>query len=211
MAEKGEAIATVTSTATDTDSRHALKFLRAFIKNPGSIGAIVPSAPELARAMVSNLQVGRGESVIELGPGTGSFTVEIRNILTESANYLGIEREAGFVQLLERKFPDMRFVAASAEDAWMIHAREGLGPVKAIVSSLPFATIVTSVRMNIIDNVERLMNPGCVFRTFQYVHAYPLPSAIRFRREMEARFGPCHRSAAVLPNVPPAYVLTWTA
>ena len=211
MAEKGEGIATVTSRTTNADRRHALKFLRAFIKNPGSIGAIVPSAPELARAMVSNLHIGLGESIIELGPGTGSFTVEIRNILSESTSYLGIEREAGFVELLEAKFPDLQFVAASAEDAWMIHAREGFGPVKAIISSLPFATIVSSVRINIIDNIERLMTPGCVFRTFQYVHAYPLPSAIRFRREMEARFGPCERSAAVLPNVPPAYVLTWTA
>lgn len=189
--------------------RHAFQFLKAFIRNPGSVGAIVPSAPELARAMVQGLHVYPGESLLELGPGTGAFTHQIYNMLPDSAGYLGIEREEGFVTLLEQKFPDLQFVAASAEDATLLHATAGLGPVRVIISSLPFATLITSVRENIISNLEQLMAPGCVFRTFQYVHAYPLPSAIRFRRDMEARFGSCHRSPAILQNVPPAYVLTW--
>ncbi len=189
--------------------RHSLEFLKAFIRNPGSVGAIVPSAPELARAMVSGLDVGPGESVLELGPGTGAFTAQIRNMLPDKRCYLGIEREAGFVELLEEKFPDLQFVAASAEDASFLHETSGLGPVSVIISSLPFATLLASVRDNIINSLEELMAPGCVFRTFQYVHAYPLPSAIRFRRDMEAHFGQCHRSQAILPNVPPAYVLTW--
>ncbi len=189
--------------------RHSLEFLKAFIRNPGSVGAIVPSAPELARAMVRGLNVSAGESVLELGPGTGAFTAEIRNMLPDKHSYLGIEREAGFVELLKEKFPELQFVIASAEDASLLHATSGLGPVRVIISSLPFATLLASVRDNIIGSLEQLMAPGCVFRTFQYVHAYPLPSAIRFRRDMEARFGPCHRSQAILPNVPPAYVLTW--
>lgn len=211
MADKVEVATPVASHNTNVRRRHAFTFLRAFIKNPGSVGAILPSAPELARAMVKDLVIGYGESVLELGPGTGAFTVQIRNILPEASGYLGIEREEGFVELLEHKFPDMNFIAASAEDASSLHAAAGLGPVRVIISSLPFASIVASVRLNIIDSIEHVMSPGCVFRTFQYVHAFPLPSAIRFRREMESRFGPCVRSAAILPNVPPAYVLTWTA
>jgi phospholipid N-methyltransferase len=209
MIEKAEAVATVSSKTAQSGGRHALTFLRAFIKSPGKVGAIVPSAPELARAMMKGLDIGVGESILELGPGTGAFTLEIQNILHDSSSYLGIEREAGFVELLQYKFPEMRIVNASAEDAWMIHRDAGLGPVKVIISSLPFASIVASVRIKIINDIQQLMSPGCVFRTFQYVHAFPLPSAIKFRREMEMRFGPCERSAAVLPNVPPAYVLTW--
>ena len=51
---------------------------------------------------------------------------------------------------------------------------------------------------------------GGQFRTFQYVHAYPLPTAVRFRRRMAAIFGPCQRSAVVVRNLPPAFVLSWS-
>lgn len=192
-----------------THQQDILHFLKAFIRNPAAIGAIVPSAPELARAMVADISLGPGDAVLELGPGTGAFTAYIREMMPCADDYLGIELETRFIKLLESRFPDMHFIGASAEKATILHQESGLGPVKVIISSLPFASLVASVRNGIIENLEQLMMPGCVFRTFQYVHSYPMPSAIRFRRSMDARFGNCHRSAAVLPNVPPAYVLTW--
>jgi phospholipid N-methyltransferase len=192
-----------------TQQQDVLHFLKAFIRNPAGIGAIVPSAPELARAMMDGIELGPGETVLELGPGTGAFTTHIREIIPCADDYLGIELETRFVELLELRFPDLQFIGASAAEATSIHQESGLGPVKVIISSLPFASLMGSVRDAIIDNLEQLMNPGCLFRTFQYVHSYPMPSAIRFRRRMEARFGDCHRSRAVLPNLPPAYVLTW--
>ncbi|MEM8484338.1 MAG: hypothetical protein AAF564_02260 [Bacteroidota bacterium] len=206
---KLEAVVEVLEADQKANRQHFFKFLRAFLRNPGSVGAIVPSAPELARAMVAGLDLQAGETLLELGPGTGAFTDKIRLMLPEGAAYLGIERELAFVELLQRRFPDMHFVNGSAEDASEIHQDSGLGEVRAIVSSLPFATLLADVRNNIIEDVEHLMTPQCVFRTFQYVHAFPLPSAVRFRRAMDDRFGPFHRSRAVLPNVPPAYVLTW--
>ena len=47
------------------------------------------------------------------------------------------------------------------------------------------------------------------FRTFQYVHAYGLKSARRFRAMMAEQFRTCKRSQPVLRNVPPAYILTY--
>lgn len=211
MTEKAEAFEQEISRDLKGSGRRSLRFFKAFVKNPASVGAILPSAPELARAMIRDVHLGPEESLVELGPGTGAFTVQIREMMPDVSTYLGIEREAGFVELLEARFPDMCFIAASAEEAAELHQRMGLGPVKAIISSLPFATVPDSVRTGILDSVELLMAPGCMFRTFQYVHAYPLPSARRFRRDMEQRFGPCERSTAILPNLPPAYVLTWTA
>lgn len=206
---KLEGVAEILEVDQKIHRQHFIKFLRAFLRNPGSVGAIVPSAPELARAMVAGIDMQSGDTLLELGPGTGSFTEKIRLALPAGASYLGIEREQGFVELLQQRFPDMHFVNGSAEDAFAIHQHSGLGEVKAIVSSLPFATLMADVRNNIIADVEQFMTPHCTFRTFQYVHAFPLPAAVRFRRAMDERFGPFHRSRAILPNVPPAYVLTW--
>ena len=190
-------------------NRATLYFLKAFLRNPTKVGAIVPSAPGLARAMISDLTLNHGETVIELGPGTGAFTAYIRDILPSSHHYIGIEREGQFVDLLEARFPDMCFVNAGAEETSTLYQAAERGEVKVIISSLPFATLVAPVREAIVDNIERMMQPGTIFRTFQYVHAYPLPSAVRFRKMMDARFGGGHRSSPVLPNMPPAYVLTW--
>ncbi|MEZ4703055.1 MAG: methyltransferase domain-containing protein [Rhodothermales bacterium] len=147
--------------------------------------------------------------MLELGPGTGAFTRHIHRMLPAGARYLGIECEGRFVTLLRQRYPDFSFVQGMAEDAPRHLEEAGMGQAKLIISSLPFASFASQVRNAIITSIDDLMAPGSVFRTFQYVHAYPLPTAVRFRRSMEERFGACHRSPAILPNVPPAFVLTW--
>ncbi len=184
------------------------QFLSAFLRHPARVGAIAPSSPQLARAMVRDLHLPAGGCVIEFGPGTGPFTAELANLTGPNA-YLGIEREPRFVRVLENRFPQMRFVTGSAEDAVTLHAEAGLGPVRAVICGLPFASLPPSVQDGIVDALDQMLTPGCMFRTFQYVHAYGLPTAIRFRRRMRELFGRHHRSRPVLRNIPPAYVLTW--
>jgi phosphatidylethanolamine/phosphatidyl-N-methylethanolamine N-methyltransferase len=192
--------------AMNSDTMH---FVKAFLRNPVSVGSIVPSAAELAEAMMDGVRLSAGDVVIELGPGTGAFTRYIHRMLPAGAHYLGIERESRFVSLLRTRFPEFVFIQGLAEDAPRYVCEAGLGPVKLIISSLPFASLASAIRGAIITGIDDMMTPGCVFRTFQYVHAYPLPTAVRFRRSMEERFGAHLRSPAVLPNVPPAFVLTW--
>jgi phospholipid N-methyltransferase len=186
-----------------------LRFLRAFLRHPTRIGAIAPSSPALARAMVAGLDLGPGQAILEYGPGTGPFTAQIETLLPDPALYLGIERDAGFVAHLRQRHPRLRFVAGSAEDAATLAAQAGLPDVAAVLCGLPFASLPDSVQQNILADLARLLGPGRVFRTFQYVHAYPLPQAIRFRRRMTQTFGRPTRSAVVWANLPPAFVLTW--
>ena len=84
-----------------------------------------------------------------------------------------------------------------------------LAPVRAVISSLPFACLPASVQDGVIRCLGRLVRRGCHFRTYQYVHAYLLPSAARFRRKMDACLGPHRLTATIVGNVPPAFVLTW--
>lgn len=187
-----------------------IRFMKISLRNPSGIGAIVPSSAELARAMVKNLDFGFGEAVLELGPGSGAFTAQIRKAIPDATVYVGIERERAFVELLKRLYPDLTFITGKAEEA--LEICEELGPlsVKAIICGLPFANMKRSVQDSIIENIEMLMTPGCVFRTFQYAHAYPLPTAIRFRQRMTELFGPPDRSRVLFANIPPALVLSWT-
>ncbi|MEK7767074.1 MAG: hypothetical protein AAB368_12630, partial [bacterium] len=154
-------------------------------------------------------------SILELGPGTGPVTAEILKSLTRPGNgplrrsYLGIELEPDFVRVLRRRFPGARFVTTSAERADVECRKARLAPVRAVISSLPFACLPASVQDGVIRCLGRLVRRGCHFRTYQYVHAYLLPSAARFRRKMDACLGPHRLTATIVGNVPPAFVLTW--
>ena len=159
--------------------------------------------------MCIGLEVGADELVLEFGPGTGPFTDQIRREIPDPACYLGIERDAAFVGLLQERYPDMSFVAGSAEHAAEFSRQTSGKAVGSIISGLPFALLPPTAQDGIIDSIVRLLPVGGTFRTFQYVHAYALPSAVRFRRRMAAILGPCQRSRPVLRNMPPAFVLSW--
>jgi len=61
----------VTTTLADN-----LRFLRALIARPKSIGAIAPSSPALAEAIARQIDPALGP-VLEVGPGTGVITEAI--------------------------------------------------------------------------------------------------------------------------------------
>ena len=64
-------------------------------------------------------------------------------------------------------------------------------------------------RKKIIDGTARVLHVDGQFRTFQYVHAFPMRKASEFRKTMAERFRALHRSAPVIRNLPPAYVLSY--
>lgn len=185
------------------------RFVFAFLRHPTTVGAVAPSSRVLARAMCVDLQVEPDELVLEFGPGTGPFTEQISRQLPDPACYLGIELEPAFVRLLRERYPGLNFVTGSAQDSDELLMRVGDKAVRSIISGLPFASLPPVVQDGVIDSVLRLLRPGGVFRTFQYVHAYALPAAVRFRRRMAKLLGPGERSRVVFRNVPPAFVLSW--
>ena len=61
--------------------KDGLGFFGAFLGQPGSVGAVLPSTRYLARALVGRLDLQPGELVVEFGPGTGPMTAVIRELL----------------------------------------------------------------------------------------------------------------------------------
>lgn len=189
-----------------------LGFFGAFLGRPGSIGAVVPSSRYLARALVGRLELAPGDLVVEFGPGTGPVTAVLQEALPAHARYLGIELAPNFHAMLTQRFPSMPFHLGSAGDLVQILAERGLPKPRRIVSGLPFASLPTAVQDAVIDGVVASLAPGGDFRTFQYLHAYGMRRAKRFRARMDERFASVERIGPVFRNVPPAYVLRyWNA
>lgn len=188
-----------------------IEFLQAFLKNPGKVGSIKPSSPELAQKMIDGIDPTRDSAVLELGVGTGAITKFLQEIVPDERSYLGIELDRDLVKLLKRNFPDMTIVRGNAVDAWSIHQRSGVGKVGTIICCLPFVSLPNEVGEAILQQVDKFMQQGsCTFRTFQYAHGYYFPSAIKLREFMRDRFGKAKRSQLIVKNVPPAYTLTWS-
>lgn len=189
-------------------SEHLL-FLGRFLRNPRTVGAIAPSSRHLAREMVGGLDLARPVRIVELGPGTGVFTREIVARLGPEGRYLAIDIDAAFVARIRDRWPQIDCVCAPAETLPALAADRHLAPVDHIVSGLPFASLPGATSRRILDAIAGTLRVGGTFTTFQYVHAYRLPSAVAFRREIKGRLGTEPSSSLVVRNLPPAYVLTW--
>ena len=159
--------------------------------------------------MVKPIQWDHGVKIVEFGPGTGPFTQELLDRLPGVGRYLGIERDPVFLEMLRSRFPEAEFLGDSVENLLQILEDRELFPVDHIVSGLPFASFPTDVILRVLDAAESALSPGGTFTTFQYLHAYGLPSARFFRKEMARRFGRGPASQFELRNIPPAFVFTW--
>jgi phospholipid N-methyltransferase len=187
-----------------------IQFLRAFLKNPGKVGAIAPSSPELAQTMVNGLEPDRDNIILELGVGTGAISKFIEPILPDGDSYLGLELDPKLHATLRHHYPDLKIIQGNACEAYKIHKDSGLGKVKYLVCCLPFVSLPGTVADQIYKQIDMFMDDGCNLRLFQYAHGYYLPPALKLRERMRNLYGKSKRSKIVLKNVPPAYTLTWS-
>ena len=179
------------------------------MRNPLKVGAISPSSPDLARKMVEGVLADENNVVLEIGCGTGAITKFLVDLIPDRKSFLGIEIEKEFVDGLTNEFPNLNFVCEDACQTEEILKKHNLGKVSYVISGLPFVVLPPEVSEGILAQVDKLMDKGCLFRTFQYAHGYNLPPAKKFRKRMEAKYGKTERSSLVMKNIPPAYTLTW--
>jgi phospholipid N-methyltransferase len=192
---------------TSEEWREHLVFLGALMRNPRSVGAIVPSSPQLARRVAQHVTA--GSRVIELGPGTGVVTRELLVRTGGFGSILAVDTDRAFVERIRCAWPEVDCVCASAETLPRLAAERGWENVDHIVSGLPFAVLPASTTRLIVDGVQKLLRQGGTFTTFQYVHTFRLPAAVSFRRQVSAGLACEPSSQLVVRNVPPAFVLSW--
>jgi phosphatidylethanolamine/phosphatidyl-N-methylethanolamine N-methyltransferase len=180
-------------------------FLRQFVRSPRSIGAVWPSSPALARAMLSAVDFSSARTIVEFGPGTGAFTREIAGRLAPGARYLGIELNPVFVTRLAHSYPRLSFVHGSVGELGQILVTARITSVDAIVCGLPWATLPISLQDTVFSAIDLALAPGGVFTTFGYPQSLVLPGAWALRRRLRRGFAEVGRTPVVWGNVPPAF------
>lgn len=182
-----------------------LLFLREFARNPKGIGAVAPSGPQLAQRMVREADIAADHAVIELGPGTGPITRELRRTHPD-VDLLLVEPAADLAGLLRDAFPGVRVDQRMAQDLPAICADWGREQIDRVVSGLPWTMWSEQVIAAGLDAVVKVLAPGGRMVTFSYVHAQLLPAARLFRHLLDERFARVSRTRVQWLNVPPALV-----
>lgn len=182
------------------------RFFAAFVRRPTTVGALVPSSPFLARALLEDCHLKTAQTVVELGPGTGAITRFIRDRLGAHTKFFALELDARATQALQRRFPGLEVHCDSAEHVQKYLARHGRKKADYIISGLPWASMPVEVQDRIAAAVFATLKPGGIFTTFAYLHAAWLPQARRFRERLARHFNRVQISRTVWRNLPPAYV-----
>jgi phospholipid N-methyltransferase len=181
-------------------------FIRKFFQSPRRIGAIAPSGSALAQEIVRQANVHNAGAILELGPGTGSFTREIVACKPAHARLLSIEADAGLAVLLRKKFENVSIAPGYAQKARRIMKAYAFPSPDCIVSGLPWALFDTQTQRDILAEAKAALKPGGLFTTFAYIHALSFPEAKAFRSLLENNFHSVEMSRIIWNNLPPAIV-----
>lgn len=171
-----------------------------------TVGAVAPSGPALARVATAAVPSTGSPIVVELGPGTGSFTAAIQRRLAGRGRHIAVEVNARFAQKLAALHPEVDVVHADATDLATVLAQRGLRQADVVVCGLPWAAFPETQQRDVLSSVVATLSPHGVFTTFAYVHARWTPPARRLLRSMRSRFDEVVIGRTVWANLPPALV-----
>lgn len=182
-----------------TATRDVFSFLRAWVADPGTVGALVPSGGALAKLMASEI-TSASKPIIELGPGTGVFTQALLDRGLRQEDLTLIEYQSDFVRLLQRRFPRARVLSM---DAAGLHQHDLFqkASIGAVVSGLPLLNMPPRKSIAILAGSFGCIRPGGAFYQFTYGPRCPVPRSFLDRLGLHAT---CVGRA--LLNVPPAAV-----
>lgn len=174
-------------------------FLKEYFKSNREVGAFFPSSKFLGKRMMKHVDFKKAEVLVELGPGTGVFTKQIIENMSQKATLLVFETNETFYEALVTKIDDPR-VKIYNESAENIVARleeNGFHKTDCIISSLPLTVIPKEVKSNIMKAAYKALKEGGNYVQFQYsLNAHKLLK--RTFKKVKLDFTPL--------NVPPAFL-----
>jgi phosphatidylethanolamine/phosphatidyl-N-methylethanolamine N-methyltransferase len=180
-----------------------LRFVEAFIREPFKVGSLWPSSSALSRALVGGCEFQPGDTVVELGPGTGAFTELLLERLQGRGRMVALEISPTNIRVLRKRFSPCEIIEDSAEHlARYVESRSA----RCVVGGLAWGNMLPPMQDRILDAVLAALAPGGQFVAFSYIHTKCFPTSRRFRRRLLEDFRRVELTPVVWRNLPPAFV-----
>jgi phosphatidylethanolamine/phosphatidyl-N-methylethanolamine N-methyltransferase len=198
-------------------------FFREYLRNFHTTGAIMPSGPQLARALARYVAYPSSapRRILEVGPGTGAVTRHIICAMQGADRLDLVELNHAFVSRLEDRFASDPHFQPVADRTRIIHCPveelPGQTRYELIISGLPFNNFSVDLVERILRALLNLLAPGGTFSFFEYIAMRRMKAIVSGRVERERLRG-IHRAMheafnlheinreAIWLNVPPAWV-----
>lgn len=178
-------------------------FLRRAAARPGLMGTFTPTSRRTAAEIARIVPRDRPTTVVELGAGTGALSPSVRARLAAGSRYVAVEVDAELVAHLRRTLPWLEVLAGDAADLEALLDGAGVGPVDAVVSSLPWTLVAAERRRRMFATIAGRLAPVGVFATINHLTAPP--HRVRaLRRDLETAFDEVFTTSPVWRNMPPA-------
>ncbi|HBA51237.1 MAG TPA: SAM-dependent methyltransferase [Lachnospiraceae bacterium] len=177
------------------------EFLKEYIAQPDTIGAIAPSGRYLASAMADSIDFAKARCIVEYGSGTGVFTREVILRKKPDTVYIVIEQNGRFYEMLRKQFqrtPGVVLVHGDASDVCGFLEEQGFRHADYIISGLPFTSLPEQVSRRILSGTRKAVGTEGIFTTFQYT--------LLRKRFLEEYFH-IREIRRIWRNLPPAYIL----
>ena len=166
-------------------------FGRNFIKHPRMLGSLIPSSRFLVNRLLDQVDWSRAGTIVEYGPGVGTFTGEILRRLRPDGNVVAIDTNRDFARYLARTMRDDRLhvVEGSAADAQECLRERRLGRADYVISGIPYSTMNPELRERILHNTHDLLQPDGAFLVYQFTRAV-LPYLRQVFPDVDVEFEP---------------------
>jgi len=184
--------------------RHLAHLLAAALRNPTTVGVVVPSSSHLATRLAAVVPRVGEPVVVELGPGAGSVTAAIEHRLAGRGRHVAVEIDMVLAKHLRAKHPRVEVLVGDAAKLEQLVAECQVPEADTVVSGLPWSSIDAGAQRAIIDATARSLRPGGSFTTFAYVHALSTYRARQFRALLGEVFDEVLTTRTVWWNLPPA-------
>jgi len=175
------------------------QFYREWLRKPMSVAAVSPSSKRLAEAVA--MAVGKAQSVVELGGGTGALTDAL--VARGIPNLVVVESVPAFCELLRRRFPGLEVIEGDAAHAAKLleGTRVPAGTADVVVSGLGMLTRPRDEQQRLLEAMLELLRPGGHIVQFTYSLFFPAARGLLAEMGLESR-----REGMTWINLPPASV-----
>jgi phosphatidylethanolamine/phosphatidyl-N-methylethanolamine N-methyltransferase len=198
------------------DWRDDARFAAQFVRAPLATASVWPSSSALARTVAdaalgscSGARRGGGPVVVELGAGSGAFTLELARRLAGRGRHQAVELNPALAHHHAERLPTVEVVPADVAELPTLLAVRGLpatGGVDVVVSGLGWSATRPGRDDSLLPVVASTLAAGGVFVQFGYTFTRWAGPARALEQELRDLFGEVTTSPTVWRNLPPAVV-----
>ena len=180
-------------------------FLKEVLRSAKTMGAVAPYNKKVGQLVNSKIMsIGKGSSLVEIGPGTGAITENLLGNMHEGNSFL-LELNPSFVKHLRKRFPALKTHQGSLENLNDFLAKEKMKKVDNIVCSIPWSYYDKKFHQHSLQLISDNLTEGGQFITVTNLPSLLLKSGRAFRKELNKHFKTVKTSKMVWSNLPPAF------